>query len=281
MFIRRVIHCGVNRRFCSSPAFGVQASATASDSTPVSSKIIEANQIADYIIEQIEHTFVNKLEGKCEAASYDISGNCWKYFNIFSDKFSNKEKLVKMLESRADYLHVDDLGLSDFDALIIARILKYKAGTTKLLDMNNNPLVGDVGIGFVAKHVLDQASPVQLRSLFASGCGITDAGVQSLVKPLEHPEQSLHILELRKNGITDDGAEVLANALSHPSVLSPEFTLFLNANSAIGERGAVALAKAVIESQGRLKVWMKDTCSDLSASDKADIMKFTKNHIRF
>ena len=268
--LRRALGTGkYTRFFCSRPV------------APVTPEILEANQIADWIVEQIEHSFVSRLEGKCEAASYDISGNCWKYFNVFADKFSNKEKLVKMVESRADYLHVDDLGLTDFDALIIARILKYKAATTKLVDMNNNPLVGDLGLSFISKHVLDPSSPVQLRSLFLSGCGISDTGVESLVKPLQYPEQSLHILELRKNAITDAGAEMLANVLSVPSTTNPEFTLFLNANKGIGERGAVALAKAVVESQGRLKVWMKDTCQDLSADDKAEIMKFTRNHIRF
>jgi hypothetical protein len=114
-----------------------------------------------------------------------------------------------------------------------------------------------------------------------SNCGITDEGIESLVAPLSHPEQSLRILELRKNSISDTGADMLAKVLSYPSAVTPEFTLFLNSNGAITGAGAVALAKAVIESNGRLKVWMKDTCQDLSADDKMEIAKFTKNHIKF
>ena len=253
------------RRFCSA----------------TSASITEAGQIADWIIEQIEHTYVDRMDGRCEAASYDISGNCWKYFNRFADKFQNKEKLVKLMEDRAAYLHIDAIDLDDFDALIVSKILRFRSASTQLLDMNNNPRVGDAGIGFVSRNVLSMKSPVQLKSLFASNCGVSDEGVESLVAPLSHPEQSLRILELRKNQVTDEGAETLAKVLSYPSVITPEFTLFLSGNSQIGERGAVALAKAVVESQGRLKVWLKDTCGELSEQDKAEIAKFTKNHIKF
>lgn len=248
---------------------------------PVSASILEAGQIADWIIEQIEHTHLSGLEGRCEAASYDISGNCWKYFNEFSEKMKRKDKLVKLMEDLADFIHLDALNLNDFDALILSRMLKFRSAGTQLLDLNNNPLVGDAGLGFVANNVLDIKSPVQLRSLFMSNCGITDEGIESLVAPLSHPEQSLRILELRKNSISDTGADMLAKVLSYPSAVTPEFTLFLNSNSAITGAGAVALAKAVIESNGRLKVWMKDTCQDLSADDKMEIAKFTKNHIKF
>jgi len=248
---------------------------------PVSASILEAGQIADWIIEQIEHTHLSGLEGRCEAASYDISGNCWKYFNEFSEKMKRKDKLVKLMEDLADFIHLDALNLNDFDALILSRMLKFRSAGTQLLDLNNNPLVGDAGLGFVAKNVLDIKSPVQLRSLFMSNCGITDEGIESLVAPLSHPEQSLRILELRKNSISDTGADMLAKVLSYPSAVTPEFTLFLNSNGAITGAGAVALAKAVIESNGRLKVWMKDTCQDLSADDKMEIAKFTKNHIKF
>ena len=247
----------------------------------MSSGIVEAGQIADWIIEQIEHTYLSGLEGRCEAASYDLSGNCWKYFNSFSDKIKRKDKLVKLMEDRASFLHLDDLGLNDFDALVVSRILKFRSASTQLLDLNNNPLIKDEGLGFVARNVLDMNSPVRLRSLFMTNCGISDEGIESLVRPLSHPEQSLHILELRKNQITDSGAETLAKILSYPSAVAPEFTLFLNGNSSIGAQGAVALAKAVVESQGRLKVWLKDTCSDLSAEDKSEISQFTKNHVRF
>jgi hypothetical protein len=247
----------------------------------VSSGILEAGQIADWIIEQIEHTYLSGLEGRCEAASYDLSGNCWKYFNRFSEKVKRKDKIIKLMEDRSSFLHLDDLCLDDFDALIISRIIKFKSSSTQLLDLNNNPLIKNEGLSYIARNVLDMRSPVKLRSLFMSNCGISDEGIESLVAPLSHPEQSLHILELRKNSISDNGAEVLAKILSYPSVVTPEFTLFLNGNTGIGSQGAVALAKAVVESQGRLKVWMKDTCGDLSQEDKADISKFTKNHIRF
>jgi hypothetical protein len=248
---------------------------------PVTHQILEASQIADWIIEQIQHSHVDHIEGKCEAASYDISGNCWKYFNLFSDKIKNKDKLIKMMENRSEFIHLDDSNLNDFDALIVSKILKYNSPSIKLLDLNNNPDLGDAGLSHVSKYVLNASSPVKLRSLFASGCSITDEGVHSLVTPLRHPEQTLHILELRKNEISDDGVELMAEILSKPSVNNPDFTLFLNSNKSISVRGAVALAKAVVESNGRLKVWLKDTCLDLSEDDKKEIMRFTKNHVRF
>ena len=248
---------------------------------PVTNSILEAGQIADWIVEQMEQTFLNNLEGKCEAASYDISGNCWKYFNEFVLKFPTKEKLVKLIEGRSDFLHADDLKLHDFDALIIAKSLKYKCPGIKLLDLNNNPSLGNMGLVHIGRHLLAASSPVNLRSLFLSNCGISDEGVSNLIQPLTYAEQSLHILELRKNQITDDGVEELAEALSRPSINVPEFSLFLSGNKSIGERGAVSLCKAVVESEGRLKVWLKDTCDSLSEEDKKEIMKFSKNHLKF
>ena len=261
--------------------FTSSAAQTAATSLPVTPLVLEPGQIADWIIEQIEHTHMNRQDGKCEAASYDISGNCWRYFSALDEKFSKKEKLVRLLDDNVEYLHVDDLGLTDFDALILSRMLRFRSSSVRLFDLNNNPLIGDIGMNHVCTNVLAPASPVKLRSLFVSGCGITDVGVGNLVGPLCLPQQSLHILELRKNQITDDGAEALAEVLSVPAPHGPEFSLFLSGNSGIGERGAVALAKAVIESNGRLKVWLKDTCPNMSADDKAEIMKFTKNHLKF
>ena len=186
------------------------------------------------------------------------------------------------MENRKDYLHLDDLKLTDFDALIIAKILKYNSNAVKLLDLNNNPDIGDIGLSHVCKHVIAPSSPIRLRSLFMSGCGITDQGIHELISPLRWAEQSMHILELRKNQITDDGVEIIAQALSRPGTINtPQFSLFLNSNPLITDRGAIALAKAVIESEGRLKVWLKDTCVGLSEDEKKDIMKITKNHLKF
>ncbi len=245
----------------------------------MTSQILEAGQIADWIIEQIEHTYVSKLDGKCESSSYDMSGNTWKYFKSFSGKVKNESKLAATIEDRNPFIHLDDAGLDDFDTLIIAKLLRYKCGSAKLLDINNNPLIGDMGMAHVAKHVLAGESSVRLRSLFMSGCGLTDLAVNHLMGPLSNPEHGLQILELRKNCITDTGATQLAAVLTESCPL--EFSLFLNNNPEIGEEGVVSLAKAVIETQGRLKVNLKESCVNLSAQDKADVMRMTKNKIRF
>ena len=246
---------------------------------PVTSQILEAGQIADWIIEQIEHTYVSKLDGKCESSSYDMSGNTWKYFKSFSGKIKNESKLAATVEDRNPFIHFDDAGLDDFDTLILSKLLRYKCGSAKLLDINNNPLIGDMGMAHVTKHVLGGDSVVRLRSLFMSGCGLTDLSVDHLVGPLSNPEHGIQILELRKNFITNDGAIKLAAVLTESCPL--EFSLFLNSNPAIGEEGVVALAKAVIETQGRLKVNLKDSCPTLTAEDKADVMRMTRNKIRF
>jgi hypothetical protein len=120
---------------------------------------------------------------------------------------------------------------------------------------------------------------VRLRSLFMSNCGLTDLAIDHLVGPLSNREHPVQILELRKNRITNDGALKLAQVFMESCPL--EFSLFLNNNPDIGEEGVVALAKAVIENQGRLKVNLKDSCQGLTDSDKADVMKMTKNKIRF
>lgn len=259
----------------------VQAFRRLGPKSPVTNSILEAGQIADWIVEQMEQTYLNNLEGKCEAASYDISGNCWKYFTEFSSKFSNKEKLVKLVDGRTEYLHAEDLGLNDFDALILAKALKFKSPHVKLLDLNNNPDLGNMGMAHICRHVLAASSPVNLRSLFLSNCGISNEGISSLIQPLRYAEQSLHILELRNNEISDEGVEELAEALSIQSVKTPDFTLFLSGNRAIGEKGAVALCKAVVESEGRLKVWLKNTCESVSQEDKKELMRFAKNHLKF
>ena len=246
---------------------------------PVTTQILEAGQIADWIIEQIEHTYVSKLDGKCESSSYDMSGNTWKYFKSFSGKIKNESKLAATVEDRNPFIHIDDAGLDDFDTLIISKLLRYKCGSAKLLDINNNPLIGDMGMAHVTRHVLSGDSPVRLRSLFMSGCGLTDLAVDHLIGPLSNPEHCMQILELRKNFITNDGASKLAAVLTESCPL--EFSLFLNSNPEIGEEGVVALAKAVIETQGRLKVNLKDSCASLTQEDKADVMRMTKNKIRF
>lgn len=247
---------------------------------PVTRQILEPGQIADWIIEQIEHTYVSGLEGKCESSSYDMSGNAWKYFKLFSGKIKNESKLAATIEDRNQFIHIDDSGLDDFDTLIISKLLRFKCGSAKLLDLNNNPLIGDMGLAHVSRHVLSGESPVRLRSLFMSGCGLTDMGVGHLIQPLSNPEHSLQILELRKNSISDHGAESLANVfMATPSPV--EFSLFLNSNPDIGETGVIALAKAVIENQGRLKVNLKDSGRGLSEQDKADVMRMTKNKLRF
>lgn len=240
----------------------------------VSSKILEPGQIADWIIEQMDHSFLNKLPGRCEAASYDMSGNCWRYFSKFTEKLVSKPStlLVKLLENEKEYVHLDSLDLNDFDALIVSKLIKHRNTCTKLLDLNNNPQIGDIGFEYVCKHVLKGD---KIRSLFVSGCGITDDGV-SLI-PMNIP-MNFQILELRKNSISNEGAELLAKKLTKTK---GEFTLFLNDNPQIGESGAVALAKAVIESEGRLKVWLKNSCVEMSTADKEEISKFTHNRIRF
>lgn len=248
-------------------------------STPVTSQILEAGQIADWIIEQIEHTYVSKLDGKCESSSYDMSGNTWKYFKLFSGKVKNESKLAATVEDRNPFIHIDDSGLDDFDALIVSKLLRFKCGSARLLDLNNNPLIGDMGLAHVSRHVLAGDSPVRLRSLFMSNCGLTDVAVDHLIAPLSNPEHSVQILELRKNQITNAGALKLAQVMMETCPL--EFSLFLNNNPEIGEEGVIGLAKAVIENQGKLKVNLKDSCRGLTDSDKADVMRMTRNKIRF
>ena len=237
----------------------------------VSSQILEAGQIAEWIIEQMEHTFLSKLPGQCEAASYDMSKNCWKYFELISEKIP-KRHILKLLENEHLYVHLDKMDLHDFDALIVDKLISLRNPNVKLLDLNNNPKIGDEGLN----NLLRIFKNPELRSFFLSNCGITDLGVSNLVIPLRQ-NISMQIMELRKNEITNDGAEMLADALKHKR----DFSLFLNDNQKIGEQGVVALAKSVVESGGGLKVWLKNACPDISDNDKEVISKFTKNGIRF
>lgn len=251
-------------------------------STPVTMSILEPGQIADWVIEQMEHKFVFNQSGRCESVSYDMSGNTWKRFELLDAKLKDKKNLARILDNMTEIIHMDDCGLDDFDALVLSKLLRFKCDKARLLDLNNNPSIKDMGLAHIARHILAPSSPVQLRSLFLSGCGITDEGVSYLLDPLAWPEQSMHILELRKNQIGDTGAELLAKVLGKPNaVRAHQFSLFLNNNTNITEKGVLALAKAVIEAEGGLKVHLKDVCPDLSAADKADVMRVTKNRLRF
>lgn len=250
---------------------------------PVTSTILESGQIADWVIEQMEHAYVFRQEGRCESAAYDISGNTWRHYERLAGKVERKEKLVaKMLENMTEHIHLDDLELNDFDMLVLAKILRFKCDKARLLDVNNNPLIGDMGVAHLVRHVLSSRSGVSLRSLFLSGCGVTDAGVSYLLDALAWPDQSMHILELRKNEITDDGAEELAKILGKPNPgREYDFSLYLNGNKRISDKGVLALAKATMEAQGGLKICLKDIGAELSAEDKKDVMRVTRNRIRF
>ncbi len=248
-------------------------------SLPVTPTILEAGQVADWVIEQLEHSLVFGQPGKCESAVYDGSGNTWRQFEKMSEKLKPKQRqLTHMLEDMAQHIHLDDCGLDDFDTLVLAKLLKYRCGNAKLLDLNNNPLIGDMGAAHVSKHLL--SGGVKLRSLFMSNCGISDVGVSHLADPLRWPEQTMHILELRNNAISDAGAEMLAKVLGKPRS-GYAFSLYLNGNTSISEQGILALAKAAIEAEGSLKVCLKDAGLGLSAQDKAELAKVTRNRLRF
>ncbi len=96
--------------------------------TAVTKKMKEASQIADFVIEHLDH-IVNELSGESLAAEYDMTGKVRPLAESFLAKVGHK-KVVRLLEGgggKEGYLHVDKAGLDDFDTLVIARLLRFKA----------------------------------------------------------------------------------------------------------------------------------------------------------
>ena len=236
----------------------------------VTSTILEPDQIADWVSEQLTHDLILNLSGKSEAAQYDLSGNVMKRTEILRSKFT--EKQLRSLMEHGKYLHLDKKGLDDFDILVVARTLRFMNQSCELLDVNGNP-IGDFGFDHITKHVVPFTP---LKSLFASGCLLSDTSISSLVGPWIRND-ALSVLELRNNMISDKGAVELAEAILE-NKFEREITIYLSGNK-ISDEGAVALTKAVMSKIAPLKIWLPQN-TQISQEAKDEIMKYTKN-VRF
>ena len=239
--------------------------------TSITSTIKEPDQIAEWVIEQLTHAVSLKQDGLCAAAQYDLTGHVLKRATLFQSRIP-EGKIIKLLDL-GQYMHLDKMGLDDFDALVIARMSRFINTSLRLLDLNANPDIKDSGAEHVARHSLAHTA---IKSLFLSGCGITDSGASTLAASLSR-NKDLDILELRKNHITDDGANALAESLLSNTYPRP-ISLYLSGNAALTDSAAISLAKAAIHRQN-LKVWLME-CPEISTEAKEEISRYTKN-LRF
>merc|ERR1712224_327770 len=139
--------------------------------------------------------------------------------------------------------------LDEFDALIIARILRNKNPNMEHLDLNSNRRVGPGGVSHLCEHVLTRKH--SLTALFLSGCSLGDVGVVVLAHAIKRND-SLGLLELRHNAISHEAAPALAEALLENQSLE---SLFLSNDqwcdrarqNCLGDVGAIILSDAVNE----------------------------------
>lgn len=207
-------------------------------------------QVADNIIRYLEYR-MRAPKMADDEARMDVL--IQQYGFPLENKLAGK-KLKQLL--RGSHIHLDKAYVNDIEALIMTRIARHRNPDLRLLDLNGNPSIGDVGATFIAEGLV--ASDHELRSLFLSNCGITDVGGSALAKALRQNDD-LMILELRRNALTDSAAAELAESLvNHPELAH----LYLTGN-AIGNSGALALASAVAEladrpksSSRKVKVWL-------------------------
>lgn len=236
----------------------------------ITSTIKEPDQIAEWVTEQITHVISLKQDGLCAAAQYDLTGHVLKRASLFQSRVPEK-KIEKLLES-GQYIHLDKLGLDDFDTLVLSRIARFVNPRISLLDLNSNPDIKDAGGEHIARHVIAHTA---IQSLFLSGCGLTDAGVTSIAASVSR-NKDLGILELRKNAITDEGVEAITSAVLSNSHVRP-MSIYLSGNL-ISDKGALSLAKAVLQ-RPHLKFWAMDSPA-ISQEAKEEICRYTRN-VRF
>lgn len=227
----------------------------------------EPEQLADFVIEQMNHSVILNQPGASAAAQYDLTQQVLSRANRLIEKLGSK-KLHSFLEG-GKYFHFDKKSLDDFDALVLSRISRFHNPNISLLDINGNPDIADDGL-------LTFARPdIPMSSFFASSCEISDSGISGFAETLARNSR-LEILELRKNKISDPGCFTLAQALND-NPYPRNFVLYLSGNSEISDEGALALAKVAMSRN--VKVWLME-CPKISEEFKTEINKYSKS-LRF
>jgi len=227
--------------------------------------------VADNIIQYLEYMIRAPKMAQEEA---NIDPLVQEHGVRFGDKLGAPSgKKLKQLMRNGEHIHLDKADVTDLEALVITRIAANRNRELRLLDLNGNPGIGDDGATSIAEGLV--ASDHELRSLFLTGCGVTDAGASALARALRKNDD-LMILELRRNGLTDASAIELAEALEgHPTISH----LYLTGNQ-IGDAGALALARAVanVSREGRkVRVWLTDN-PDVSEDVRRCVVDMVPKH---
>ncbi|EER16472.1 conserved hypothetical protein [Perkinsus marinus ATCC 50983] len=235
----------------------------------------EPGQIADFVIEQCEDWLGGSTED-CLAVQYDLSGNAKKFAAGLNDKIGIK-RIGQLMGGKA-FIHVDAKDLTDMDALVIAKMLRFQNADCEMLDINNNPRMGDLGVKAIAEHVLGRASNGHpLETLLISGVNMTDEGLGYITEALK-TNNKLRLLEMRKNKLTDEGVVALAKVLKEDNTTLE--SLYLNANPGLTDVSVEVLADAVAARKGKLKVILLD-CENISFSARARAMARCGKKMRF
>ena len=255
--LRRHVPCSLApppllfRPFCNGSSSSSSVPATSAEAGPNKTPLAALKapaETADQVIEALEHR-VLQLPGEAIALQYDPSGVVREHTKPLLQKCGAR-LLSKFFDAEAKSFHLDNMGLTDFDFLVVARLARFHAqGELEFLNLNNNA-GGDLGADAIADHVVRHGRG-KLRSLFLSNNGISDAGLRRLAREIQ-TSNSIKILELRKNAITDLGVEQsLAPMLRANKSLQ---AVFLN-GCIIGDAGAVKLVTA-LPTDRKVQLWL-------------------------
>lgn len=209
-----------------------------------------------------------------DTTSLDILDFGWNHFSDSADHQTFLKQLRRLVESQStcpSVLRLDSCGLDAAACRSIGKALinRFKAKNTRSMSLHlrMNPSIGDAGaaalaaaIRSIAMEGIDDA--VVFQCLDLSACQITDAGAFALAQALEStPNCIVENLDLSNNKIGEEGAAAIGRALIEeadqrkgPGLLSLDMS-----GNKISDRGVADLAIAM--EKGRLPSAVLRSCN--------------------
>ena len=133
-------------------------------------------------------------------------------------------------------LNLFDIYLTNECVNVIKRLVVRKLTTLNLQDIK----ISDTGVASLCKAL--QHPSCKLTTLSMQHTEITDTGIASLCKALQHPSCELTTLSMQRMEITDTGVASICEALQHPSCKLTTLNLW---SRCINDTGVVSLCKAL------------------------------------
>ena len=133
-------------------------------------------------------------------------------------------------------LNLFDIYLTNECVNVIKRLVVRKLTTLNLQEIK----ISDTGVASLCKAL--QHPSCKLTTLSMQHTEITDTGIASLCKALQHPSCELTTLSMQRMEITDTGVACICEALQHPSCKLTTLNLW---SRCINDTGVVSLCQAL------------------------------------